>query len=172
MTDRDRRLPAVPPRMTRRGFWRRFGRLEHERLEFKRSAEALQESIVAMAMARGGTIVLGVTDERELAGCEVDQRTLDRIALVAHETQVDVLVRPVRVGWTTLTLVGVPAVGDRVVTTSDGRILRRRGSANQPLRGDAVARFVRERDASGPRCRPAWGPRAAPSSPSAPSPSP
>jgi ATP-dependent DNA helicase RecG len=135
--------------MTRRAFWRRYGRLEHERLEFKRSAHHVLESIVAMAMARGGVIVLGVGDDRELVGCEVDQGTLDRIALVAHETQVDVEVRPLRVGGTALTLVVVPAVRDRIVTTPDGRILRRLGSANQPLRGDAVARFVRERDAAG-----------------------
>jgi ATP-dependent DNA helicase RecG len=133
--------------MTRRAFWRRFGRLEHERLEFKRSAHHVLESIVAMAMARGGVIVLGVGDDRTLAGCAVDQPTLDRIALVAHETQVDVEVRPVRVGGVALTLVIVPAVRDRIVTTPDGRILRRLGSANQPLRGDAVARFVRARDA-------------------------
>lgn len=145
MPDHATRLPA-PARMSRRAFWRRYGRLEHERLEFKRSANHVQESVVAMAMARGGVIVLGVTDDRRLAGCGVDQATLDRIALVAHETQVDVEVRPVRVGRTPLTLVVVPAVRDRIVTTPDGRILRRLGSANQPLRGDAVARFVRERD--------------------------
>jgi ATP-dependent DNA helicase RecG len=141
------RLPAPPARMSRRAFWRRYGRLEHERLEFKRSSHHVLESIVAMAMGHGGVIVLGVGDDRSLVGCEVDQPTLDRIALVAHETQVGVEVRPVRVGGTPLTLVLVPAVRDRIVTTPDGRILRRLGSANQPLRGDAVARFVRERDA-------------------------
>ena len=133
--------------MSARAFWRRYGRLEHERLEFKRSPHRVQESIVAMAMARGGVIVLGVADDRRLVGCAVDQATLDRIALVAHETQVDVEVRPLRVGRVPLTAVVVPAVRDRIVTTPDGRILRRLGSANQPLRGDAVARFVRDRDA-------------------------
>lgn len=141
------RLPLPPARLSRRAFWRRYGRLEHERLEFKSSPHHVLESIVAMAMARGGTIVLGVADDRRLVGCRVDQGTLDRIALVAHETQVDVEVRAVLVGGIPLTLVAVPAVGDRIVTTPDGRILRRLGSANQPLRGDAVARFVRERDA-------------------------
>ena len=56
-------------------------------------------------------------------------------------------VRPLRVGRAPLTVIVVPAVRDRIVTTPDGRILRRLGSANQPLRGDAVARFVRARDA-------------------------
>ena len=53
--------------------------------------------------------------------------------------------RAIRVGRVPLTLVLVPAVRDRIVTTPDGRLLRRVGSANQPLRGDAVARFVLER---------------------------
>ena len=134
--------------LSRRGFWRRFGRLEHERLEFKRSPVRVQESIVAMAMTRGGTIVIGVSDERRLLGWALDQGTLDRLAAVAHETEVDLQVRELRVGRVPLTMVAVPAVRDRVVTTSDGRVLRRVGSANQPLRGDAVARFVRTRDAT------------------------
>jgi hypothetical protein len=44
-----------------------------------------------------------------------------------------------------LTIVLVPAIRDRIVTTPDGRLLRRIGSTNQPLRGDAVSRFVRGR---------------------------
>jgi predicted HTH transcriptional regulator len=147
MHRRGPRIPLPPRRISARAFWRRYGRLEHERLEFKRSALRVHESVVAMAMARGGTIVLGVADDRRLVGCAPDQGTLDRLALVAHETQVDVAVRALRVGRAVLTLVIVPAVRDRIVTTPDGRILRRLGSANQPLRGDAVARFVRARDA-------------------------
>jgi hypothetical protein len=45
-------------------------------------------------------------------------------------------------------MIRVPRVHDLVVTTSDGRILRRLGSANQPLRGDVVKRFVLERFAA------------------------
>jgi ATP-dependent DNA helicase RecG len=133
--------------MSERAFWRRFGRLEHEHVEFKRSANQLQDSVVAMAMSSGGVILIGVSDDRRVVGCHVDQRTLDQIATVAHETQVDVDVRPLRVGRTPVVAVMVPAVADRIVTTSDGRILRRLGACNQPLRGDAVARFVRVREA-------------------------
>jgi ATP-dependent DNA helicase RecG len=114
--------------MSVRAFWRRFGRLEHERLEFKRSANHLQESVVAMAMGSGGAILIGVSDDRRLVGCVYDQVTLDRISFVAHETGVDVRVQPLLVRG-----------------TPDGRILRRLGSANQPLRGDAVTRFVQTR---------------------------
>lgn len=138
----DRRVTSL----TQRGFWRRFGRLEHERLEFKRSPIHVQESIVAMAMSCGGTILIGVSDDRRLVGCRLDQCTLDRLAAVAHETEVELEVHELRVARVPVTMVVVPAVRDRIVTTSDGRVLRRLGSANQPLRGDAVARFVRARD--------------------------
>jgi ATP-dependent DNA helicase RecG len=131
--------------MSARAFWRRFGRLEHERLEFKRSAHHIQESVVAMAMGSGGVIVIGVSDDRRLVGCAHDQSTLDRISLVAYETQVDLRVEPILVRGTEAIVVVIPAVRDRIVTTPDGRILRRLGSANQPVRGDAVARFVRAR---------------------------
>jgi predicted HTH transcriptional regulator len=137
--------PSRPARIGVRAFWRRFGRLEHERLEFKRSALHLQETVVAMAMSFGGVVIVGVTDDRRLAGCEADQGTLDRIAAIAHETGVELAVRPLVVGRTPLLAVLVPRVPDRIVTTADGRILRRLGSANQPLRGDAVAHFVRRR---------------------------
>jgi ATP-dependent DNA helicase RecG len=139
---RIRRLALAPQRMSRRAFWRRFGRLEHERLEFKRSPVALQESVVAMAMQTGGVILVGVGDDRRITGCALDQAALDRIGFVAHETGVAVTARTLLVGGTPVVMVVVPRVRDRVVTTSDGRILRRLGSANQPLRGDAVARFV------------------------------
>jgi predicted HTH transcriptional regulator len=134
-----------PRRMSRRGFWRRFGRLEHERLEFKRSPANLQESVVAMSMNAGGVILVGVGDDRRITGCPLDQAALDRVGFVAHETGVPVRVRMLDVSGTPVMMVAVPRVGDRVVTTSDGRILRRLGSANQPLRGDAVSRFVLER---------------------------
>jgi ATP-dependent DNA helicase RecG len=134
--------------MSARAFWRRFGRLEHERLEFKRSAHHLRDAIPAMAMSEGGTIVLGVSDERELVGRRLDQETLDRVTAAACECGVDVSVREITVGRIPLTLVLVPAVRDRIVTTPDGRLLRRVGSTNQPLRGDALSRFVRGRMAT------------------------
>ena len=132
-------------RMTRRAFWRRFGRMEHEQLEFKVSANHLLESVVAMAMTRGGTILIGVSDARRIVGYAAGQEGLDRIALVAQETQVELDMRRLCVGGIEVVAIGVPAVPDRLVTTPDGRILRRLGGTNQPLRGDAVARFVQAR---------------------------
>ena len=142
------RLALAPRRLSRRRFWRSFGRLEHERLEFKRTPDGLQESVVAMSMHAGGVIIVGVADDRRLVGCPLDQAAVDRIAFVAHETGVALQPRRLVVGRTPVVMIRVPRVHDRVVTTSDGRILRRLGSANQPLRGDAVKRFVLERFAA------------------------
>ena len=136
------RIPPDGSRLRERAFWRFAGRLEHEQLEFKRSPGFLKEAIPAMAMSRGGVLVIGVTDERRLVGRPLDQDTLDKVAAAAYEAGVAVDVRAITVGGIPLTLVVVPAVRDRIVTTSDGRLLCRVGSANQPLRGDALTRFV------------------------------
>jgi ATP-dependent DNA helicase RecG len=126
-------------------FWREFGRVEHESLEFKRSANNLREVIPAMAMAAGGRVVLGVDDGRRLVGCPLDQSTLDAVMRRAQECGVDVTVEPLVVGTVPLTLITVPEVTDRIVTTPDGRLLRRIGSDNLPLRADQVSEFVRAR---------------------------
>lgn len=138
------RLSPRRRRMSRRAFWRRHGRLEHERMEFKASAARLGESVVAMAMTAGGTILVGVTDDRRVVGVAGEQEALDRIADVSHETQVDLRVTRLRVGGALVLSVSVPVVRPRVVTTPDGRLLRRVGSANQPLRGEGVLRFLQE----------------------------
>lgn len=126
-------------------FWRRFGRVEHERLEFKASAANLREVIPAMAMTAGGQVVLGVSDKRRLVGCALDQHVLDAVMRRAQDAEVDVRVQPLVVGRVSLTLVTVPRVTDRIVTTSDGRVLRRVGSDNRPLRGEQLGRFVHRR---------------------------
>ena len=135
-------------RMSERAFWRRYGRVEHERLEFKASARNLGESVVAMAMTRGGTILVGVGDDGRVRGCRADQETLDRVATLADEVQVDVRVSRLAVGGATVLSLAVPAVAPRVVTTPDGRLLRRVGGSNRPVRGDAVLRFLREHGAA------------------------
>jgi ATP-dependent DNA helicase RecG len=126
-------------------FWARFGRVEHEALEFKASANNLREVIPAMAMTRGGEIVLGVSDRRELTGCRLDQRVLDKAMRSAQGCRVDVRVEPLVVAGVPLTLVTVPRVAGRIVTTADGRVLRRVGSDNLPICHEQLARFVRRR---------------------------
>jgi ATP-dependent DNA helicase RecG len=126
-------------------FWARFGRVEHEALEFKASANNLREVIPAMAMTHGGEILIGVDDARRLIGCALDQRVLDRVMRRAQESRVDVRVEPLVVGGVPLTLVTVPRVAGRIVTTADGRVLRRVGSDSIPVCHEQLVRFVRRR---------------------------
>ena len=142
--------PAIadfPAQMSPEAFWARVGMLETEQLEFKRGApKELVDAIAAMSMTDGGLIVLGVEDDRTLRGAPLSQRTLDRVKEFANAVQVEVQLREVTVDGTKLTLVAVPEVRGRIVTTPDGRLLRRVGGTCQPLVGDAMGRFVRERE--------------------------
>ena len=139
-------LGAIPRRLAVDAFWSLFGRLEHEQLDFKRGVpDDVRDTIAAMAMTHGGLIVHGVDDRRNVVGCPLSQNTQDRITRIAFECGVDVQVREVVVGERKLTICAVPAVRGRIVTTPDGRLLRRVGGDAQPLRGDALARFVSER---------------------------
>jgi hypothetical protein len=70
-------------------------------------------------------------------------QVLDSIMRRAQEARVDVRVDPLVVGGVALTLVTVPRVAGRIVTTADGRLLRRVGSDNTPLCHEQLVRFVR-----------------------------
>ena len=141
------RLGDIPRHLAASEFWSLFGRLEHEQLDFKRGVpKDVRDTIAAMAMTRGGLIVHGVDDRRNIVGCPLSQNTQDRIARIASECGVDVQIREIIVGELELTICAVPEVRGRIVTTPDGRLLRRAGGDSQPMRGDAMARFVRERE--------------------------
>ena len=153
---------AIPSPLSEEAFWRLFGCVEHERLDFKRGVPSdIRDAIPAMAMTDGGLIVHGITDDRRIVGCPLSQNTQDRIKRYAAECGVDVRLREIAIAaaaptgtqqpQTTqatklLTICAVPEVRERIVTTPDGRLLRRVGGDSQPLRGDAMARFVRERE--------------------------
>ena len=143
-------LADIPGRLTEEGFWDLLGVVEHEGLDFKRGvADSLYQVIPAMAMTDGGLVVHGVDDDRCIVGCPLTQRNQDRITRYANECNVPVELRSVRVcsrgAACELIIVEVPEVRGRVVTTPDGRLLRRVGGDSQPLRGDAMALFVRDR---------------------------
>ena len=141
------RLGDVPRQLAVDEFWSLFGNLEHEQLDFKRGVPTdVRDAIAAMAMTHGGLIVHGVDDRRNIVGCPLSQNTQDRITRIASECGVDVQVREIMAGELKLTLCAVPEIRGRIVTTPDGRLLRRVGGDSQPIRGDAMARFVRERE--------------------------
>ena len=140
-------LGDIQSSLTDEAFWHLFGRREHEQLDFKRGVPTdIRDAIAAMAMTHGGLIVHGVDDRRNILGCPLSQNTQDRITRIAAECGVDVQLREIAVGGKALPVCAVPEVRGRIVTTPDGRLLRRVGGDSLPLRGDAMARFVRERE--------------------------
>ncbi len=143
--DRQLRLSQLPDRLTLADFWATVGEMEHARLEFKSKPAKLTDVFPAMAMTDGGWVILGIDDARTVVGCPLNQVTLDRVTEAAKACGVEVQLRDITVGNHQVTVIAVPEVRGRVVTTPDGRLLRRAGAANQPLVGDALARFVRER---------------------------
>ena len=141
----------IPEQLTVEEFWELFGRIEHETLDFKRGVpDSILRTIPAMAMTSGGLIVHGVTDDRKIVGCSLSQKSMDNIIRRANQCGVEVEIRSFIVGETELIVTEVPEIRGRIVTTPDGRLLRRAGGDSLPLLGDAHARFVRERtDRSG-----------------------
>jgi len=133
--------------MTVEGLFELTGKVEHEQLDFKRGVpEDVKDAIPAMAMTDGGVLVLGVDDRRQIVGCPLTQNTMDRVTRFANQCGVEVQVRSITVADVELTLVAVPEIRGRIVTTPDGRLLRRVGGDSQPLVGDALGRFVRQRE--------------------------
>lgn len=140
------RLADIPDSLSVEEFWDLVGTVENETLDFKRGVpDSLYEVLPAMAMTNGGLVICGVKDDSEIVGCQLTQRTQDRITRYANECNVGVELKPVTVGEHELVVVEVPDVRGRIVTTPDGRLLRRVGGDSQPLRGDAMALFVQDR---------------------------
>ncbi len=145
--NRSLRLNEIPNELTTDEFWGLLGRVEHEALDFKRGVpEDILDTIPCMAMTDGGLIVHGVDKELNILGCPLSQNTFDRITRFANECNVVVRIQAIRVGAYELTVTEVPEVRGRIVTSPEGRLLRRVGGDCQPLRGDMLARFVRERE--------------------------
>lgn len=120
---------------------------EHEALDFKVTFRSdHQRHLAAMAMTSGGLIVLGIDhDAHRIEACPLTADLRDRITGTAQDIGLSISLRELEVAGRPITVVAVPEVRGRIVTTSDGRVLRRVGSASRPLVGDGLARFVRER---------------------------
>lgn len=124
-------------------FWELFGPEEHALLDFKTRADGIGDTVVSMANAEGGTIVIGIRDDRTITGIKDLQQTLDRIsdAVDASHLLVVPAVEHREVDGKTLVFVRVLRQLDGVAQTSNGRILRRAGSRDRPLLGEALVSF-------------------------------
>lgn len=136
--------PSLPDLTTEEEFWAHFGTVEHIQLDFKIRPDGLADTLVSMANAEGGVIVIGVSDDRTLRGIADLQRTLDKIDDEIHAAHM--LITPVVerrvIQRRELVFVLVPRQVVGVAQTSGGRVLRRSGSRNRPLVGDALLAFV------------------------------
>lgn len=141
------RLSELPISGTREALLALLGPVEHEQLDFKRKLpDDVTDLFAAMAMTDGGLVVLGVTDrECTVVGCPLDQKLFDAINRKARNVGIDVQVQQIGVDGTAVTVVAVPEVRERIITTPNGRLLRRVGSDNVPLVGDQMATFVTTR---------------------------
>lgn len=101
------------------------------------SAKKLQEAMVAFTNTGGGTIFVGVTDERVIVGRRHDQGIDDTV----HEAALTAMnvgrysVSEGAVDGTPIVVVDVEPREDEVAQTSDGRVLKRRGGRNVPVFG-------------------------------------
>lgn len=125
--------------------------LEDDRVELKTGAgKALQEALVAFSNTEGGHVLIGVTDDREVVGRELNQGTSDRIERAAADAR-DLgayRIGQIMVGGRPVVVVEVRAVHGRFAQTSDGRVLVRRRGRKRALMGAELLSFVQERTAS------------------------
>lgn len=122
---------------------------EDEDVELKTGlgSRPLQEALVAMSNSGGGTIFVGVADDRTVVGRQRDQGTDDAI----HEAALAAVnvgrydISTAVVGDRPIVVIDVDARSDEVAQTSDGRVLVRRGGRNVALFGTALWALVSSR---------------------------
>lgn len=113
--------------------------LESDDVELKTGIgnKPLQEVMVAFSNTDGGTVYVGVRDDRVVVGRRRDQGTDDGI----HEAAMSArglgkyVISEIDVAGSPLVVVDVDARHDEVAQTSDGRVLRRQGGRNVPVFG-------------------------------------
>jgi len=106
------------------------------------------EAVVCFANSAGGTVVLGIADDKPwpdaLVGTGMSSETLRRAIFERTSPPLDVAVEPLTVEGTTLLTVTVPE-GLEVYGTSTGRYCWRRGTDCPPMTADDVGRLREER---------------------------
>jgi len=109
--------------------------------------DALAETMVALANADGGSIVLGLTGDGEPTGA-FDRADLDATVAAACARCRPALA-PERRTWADRSLGTLPVLrvprGTRVHALLDGRVIARAGDSNRTLNGDAIRRLIAAR---------------------------
>jgi ATP-dependent DNA helicase RecG len=124
---------------------------ESDHVEFKRgvSRNQLQETVVAFSNSEGGVILVGVSDDGEIAGKALDAGTSDAI----HQVMRDVH-NPGRYSLHQLMVDGKPIVilsvarrQEGFAQVSNGVVRIRKGTRDEPLFGSELQHFINARSA-------------------------
>lgn len=128
------------------------GELETDRLDFKEAlprCSKLQEPVVAFYNAKGGRILVGVTEgrPRRVVGIAWNQRAAERVEEVSRSTSppIPIAVKHQEVGGRTVLILGVAPAESGWAHHSDGRLIVRAGPTNRTLVHQELTRFIRER---------------------------
>ena len=110
---------------------------ENSSVEFKRGdvrAESLAREIVAFSNSYGGTLLLGVDDDRSVVGVDDDRNYEEWVANIARNNvvpPVHVSCEEIILGGKRIVLIEVPKGRDRPYQDSSGRFYLRIGSTNR-----------------------------------------
>jgi ATP-dependent DNA helicase RecG len=130
------------------------GALESEMLEFKTVGRSEQDALRALAdasacfaNARGGTVVVGVADDRggpdAFVGCELDLTAVRRRIFELTDPPLTVGVEDLEYGGNRLVVISVPTSPD--VHAVGGRATERMGAACEPMSTQRIATVVADR---------------------------
>lgn len=145
------RRPELPLTIDREEFKREFPG-EGQYIEFKSGIgrDPLQETVVAFSNADGGVILIGVSDDGEIVGRELDSGTADTI----HQVMRDIH-DPGRYSLHRASIDGRPVIAVSVARRQEGfaqmssGIVRiRKGTRDEPLFGSELQHFINQRSST------------------------
>jgi ATP-dependent DNA helicase RecG len=122
---------------------------ESQFVEFKTglSRNQIQETVVAFSNAEGGVILIGVSDEGEIVGRDLDAGTADSL----HQVMRDLhdpgrySLHKLSVGGKPVVVVAVARRQEGFAQTSSGIVRVRKGTRDEPLFGSELQQFINNR---------------------------
>ncbi len=143
-----RTAPLTLPRIA---FAREFP-AEGDHVEFKKGAgeRPIRETAVAFSNTAGGVILVGVDDSGVVLGRALNSGTADAIHnALSHARDIGRYdVRALDVEGVAITVVSVARREEGFAQTSNGRVLVRRGTRDEPVFGADLQRLINERSAA------------------------
>lgn len=143
--------PELPLAMDLSDFMREFPG-ESQFVEFKTglSRNPLQETIVAFSNTDGGVILIGVADNGDIVGRDLDAGTTDSI----HQILRDIhdpgrySIHKVSVDGQSIVVISIARRGEGFAQTSSGIVRIRKGTRDEPLFGSDLQHFINQRSST------------------------